>query len=1418
MRRKRIVLPLIAALLFTSVPVKAETYGGDVQEEAFTVAAEGNLTQEVILTEEGRYNPVYYQEPEALYPKRSVRSERAQLTLEEYIVNALSDVEHLPKEIDVSAYKIPFDRETASETYFQILNNNPELFYVKSSASWSYNSQGYVVAYKITYAIPEEEIPTKLAELRQAADQAVAQVDGSLSDIEKALAVHDYLTVYCEYDNDRLEAGTLPDISHTAYGSLVNRMAVCDGYADAFTYIMKDRFGVDCTVVSSGEMAHAWNMISIDGKWYHVDVTWDDPVLDCIGRVRHNYFLLSDAAISDASHRHTGWVTDKAANSTTYDSAFWTEISSAIIPYQGAWYHSKFDGEIGQVQLVKKPSLFSTSETVVDTSGLWGGKQGYYGASFMYLYKANNRIYYNKASEICRLDSSGATATVYRPSIPEEHCIYGFTVRGDQLCYAIQNTPNLATKQEVKTHTLAELVEPELLEITGVSASDVNAVYDGKAKQIQVTGTKAGDVVTYALEGGAYGVSQPEMKNAGTYRVLYRVERNGYKPYNGSASVAITKAVPTYTKPSGLKGSSGQTLGSVKLPAGFSWETSATTRLYQEGKHTYRVKYVPSDTKNYQEVPGIEVEVTVTCPGHQYDSVVTKEPTLTEEGVRTYTCKLCGDSYTETIDKLVPSEIEGIHAENVNTVYDGQAKQIQVTGTKSGDIVTYALEGGAYSASQPRMVDAGTYRVQYRVERSGYKTYNGSVSVTIAKAVPSYTIPAGLKGNSGQTLGSVALPRNFVWQTQADTRFFQEGTFTYLVKYVPTDSKNYQEVLDIEVAVTVSCPGHAYESEVTKEPTPEQPGEIVYTCKRCGNSYKEEIEYQDPEKPVITNIQAKDVNAVYDGSAKAIQVEGTQEGDVISYAGEDGNYKAIQPEMKNAGTYRVFFRVERQGYQTYQGSASVTIQKATPQYTVPAGLKGTSGKALSDVTLPAGFQWQTENISFVQEGMYTYLVKYIPEDRENYEEALNIEVQVEVSCPGHRYDAAVTKEPTTAEPGERTYTCSICEDTYTEEIPKLDPALPALENIHAEDVQAVYDGSSKKITIQGVQEGDTVLYAGADGIYGNEQPQMADAGVYQVSYRVERNGYQPFTGTANVEIQKAVPAYQVPAGLKGSSGAQLGSVGLPQGFQWQEPESTRFTKEGTFQYHVTYTPEDIKNYKVVQGIAVSVQVSCPGHKYDSKVTRQPTATQKGIQAFTCKICGDAYTKELPMLAPQKPGALSGLKVSKAAVDSLKFTWKKTNGVSYRLVLYKGNKKISEKTTSSSSYTFKKLSAASVYTLKVTPYKNWQGKKLYAAKTSSAKAVTAPAKPKLSSVKKSGSGKCKLTWKKVMGASGYEIYQKTGNGKYKKVKTLTSGSKTSLTKSGMKKGKTYTFKIRAYKKNGSQKVYSAYSSTKKIKFK
>ena len=111
----------------------------------------------------------------------------------------------------------------------------------------------------------------------------------NMSDREKVRKVHDYLTNNITYGyNDKFDS---------AYGALVNGIAICTGYSDTFSLFMDKLDIPNYKVVSNN---HVWNVVNLDGNWQHIDLTWDDPQNDYgISIIKYDYFLISTQAIRE---------------------------------------------------------------------------------------------------------------------------------------------------------------------------------------------------------------------------------------------------------------------------------------------------------------------------------------------------------------------------------------------------------------------------------------------------------------------------------------------------------------------------------------------------------------------------------------------------------------------------------------------------------------------------------------------------------------------------------------------------------------------------------------------------------------------------------------------------------------------------------------------------------------------------------------------------------------------------------------------------------------------------------------------------------------------------------------------------------------------------------------------------------------
>lgn len=141
--------------------------------------------------------------------------------------------------------------------------------------------------------------------------------------IENELAIHDYLVSNIDY----IDTG---NSIFNAYDALINGKAVCSGYTECFKTFM-DMLGIENATISgtAGNQQHIWNVVKLDGEWYHVDVTWDDPVGSTSNHIDHSYFNITDA---DMAIDHDWNVADYAqyiAGGKKYSYISYRQIPSA---------------------------------------------------------------------------------------------------------------------------------------------------------------------------------------------------------------------------------------------------------------------------------------------------------------------------------------------------------------------------------------------------------------------------------------------------------------------------------------------------------------------------------------------------------------------------------------------------------------------------------------------------------------------------------------------------------------------------------------------------------------------------------------------------------------------------------------------------------------------------------------------------------------------------------------------------------------------------------------------------------------------------------------------------------------------------------------------------------------------------------
>lgn len=222
----------------------------------------------------------------------------------------IAEIEGFPQRIEIPS----LTHDQLSRVFEALTYDNPILMMLGTKC---YISMEKGTAYfRCDYRYSQAEYQQKRAAVEAAVKELLAGMDQDGSDWEKELYIHDIVVRMCQYSN------TGQTDESTAYGTLVTGQAACEGYARSMKLLL-DYAGIEAYVISGKAQEedgktqnHMWNIVKIDGNYYHLDATWDDPVgKNGENGIQHVFFNLSD---TDISNTHSGF---NSANPCDKDDA-----------------------------------------------------------------------------------------------------------------------------------------------------------------------------------------------------------------------------------------------------------------------------------------------------------------------------------------------------------------------------------------------------------------------------------------------------------------------------------------------------------------------------------------------------------------------------------------------------------------------------------------------------------------------------------------------------------------------------------------------------------------------------------------------------------------------------------------------------------------------------------------------------------------------------------------------------------------------------------------------------------------------------------------------------------------------------------------------------------------------------------------
>ncbi|MBR5112279.1 MAG: hypothetical protein IK097_02510 [Clostridia bacterium] len=665
--------------------------------------------------------------------------------------------------VDISSCNIPFT--TANLEYLSgIVFRTPKFFAVRHSSF--YYSYGYYsnMFTKLYFTGNPAANKAKYIECEDAAEQLLYGIKGNdaLSAVDKCLLLHDRLDAYCEYDYINYENNTIPDESYDAYGAFAKRTAVCNGYAFAYMWLL-DEIGIENYLISSSQISHAFTKVIIDSEPYYIDTTWDDPVWDVPGRVKHGNFMLSYATFSENHRGATDF--DDDATSTIYEDYFPADSETQVLYIGGDFYYLKeSDSDSSKFVIIKRDMTGNESECLLIDKYY----REYYSSNSYSNYKTapkilniGDEIIYTAAKEVRSYNIlTKEDKLIYTPTsalFPGTNYLLFGLKQIDGRIFVTSNYSSAFNSATVSDYTESFIYcnhsEKEILKQTEGDCKtlidkteicrDCRAVIHSSGYGNHIPGSSAQEntVPSTCTESGHYdNVVRCSVCNTVMSRNTVTTGPLGHNliHHEGVNSTCKTQGYKPYDTCSRCTYTTYESLPLSDHTPGTPARENIIPSTCTESGHYDRVVRC-SVCRNILSSERITTEPT----GHTYSVSVTP-PTCTEKGYTTHTCH-CGDSYVDSYKEPLGHSFTNYKYNNDATPEKDGTETAKCdrctathTRTKQGTIITNP-----------------TYASKINVRSSANVSYRADVTVTAtAENVPSGFYLAIYDGNEELARGT----------------------------------------------------------------------------------------------------------------------------------------------------------------------------------------------------------------------------------------------------------------------------------------------------------------------------------------------------------------------------------------------------------------------------------------------------------------------------------------------------------------------------------------------------------------------------------------------------------------------------------------------------------------------------------------